>query len=196
MPILAEFKDPILLSEQWYKEACAVRDDANAAVLSTATIQGVPSSRVVLIRQFDKRGLVFFTNLYSRKSRELQENPRAALCFYWPEIDKQLRIEGKVERISDAEADEYYATRPRGSQISAWASKQSQVMETMDSLQERFKAFEQKFADDMIPRPPFWSGYRLLPENFEFWLAGEHRMHTRVLFIKQENTWLKEILYP
>lgn len=170
--------------------------EQEAAVLATASTGGKPSARVVLIKKFDEQGFVFYTNLRSRKARELYENPQAALCFYWEEVHHQVRVEGTVEQIPDAEADAYFATRPRGSQIGAWASRQSAVLESRSQLEQRVREYEQEFAGKEVPRPEFWSGFRLRPESFEFWERRENRLHERVLYVKDGTAWKIEYLYP
>lgn len=171
--------------------------DATAMVLSTATAEGIPSSRVVLLKGFDERGFVFYTNLMSRKAQELTANPHAALCFYWAAIDRQIRVEGKIVAVTTEEADRYFATRPRQSQIGAWASKQSQPLTDSKDLQERVEGISQRFAENAIPRPYFWSGFRLVPCALEFWQQGPHRLHQRTCYHKQtDGSWKVEFLYP
>lgn len=167
-----------------------------AVVLSTTGQHCKPSSRVVLLKEFDDRGFVFYTNLESRKTTELKRNPYAALCFYWESIHYQVRIEGSVEQVSDEEADAYFATRPRGSQIAAWASKQSSTLKDRSELEARFQELEKKFAGKEVPRPPFWSGIRVKPERIEFWKRYENRLHERILYIRKKDTWIRTLLYP
>jgi pyridoxamine 5'-phosphate oxidase len=164
--------------------------------LATASPEGKPSARVVLLKGFDVRGFAFYTNLQSRKSTELQANPNAALCFYWPPLSKQVRIEGSVHKISDQEADAYFASRPRGAQIGAWASRQSAELAQRRELEARVKAFEEKFSGIEVPRPTFWSGFRLIPERIEFWQSREDRLHDRVVFVRDDGKWVKRSLYP
>lgn len=170
--------------------------ETTAVTLATATRDGHPSARVVLLKGFDEHGFVFYTNLGSRKAEELKANPLAALCFYWPSIHHQVRIEGRVEQVSDQDADAYFATRPRGSQIGAWASFQSSTLENRRELEARFQEYEKKFAGQEVARPPFWSGFRLLPELIEFWKGRENRLHERTLYIRQKNGWKVSLLYP
>lgn len=167
-----------------------------AMVLATVSAEGRPSARVVLLKGFDDRGFVFFTNLESRKGRELQANSFAALCFHWPPLEQQVRIEGRVASVTDAEADAYFASRPRGAQIGAWASRQSQALTTREELEARVRSFEAKFAGSEVPRPPFWSGFRVIPERMEFWQSRASRLHDRTVYTRQNNTWVIEKLYP
>lgn len=167
-----------------------------AMVLATVSAEGRPSARVVLLKGFDDRGFVFFTNLESRKGRELQANSFAALCFHWPPLEQQVRIEGRVASVTDAEADAYFASRPRGAQIGAWASRQSQALTTREELEARVRSFEAKFAGSEVPRPPFWSGFRVIPERMEFWQSRASRLHDRTVYVRQNNTWVIEKLYP
>jgi pyridoxamine 5'-phosphate oxidase len=171
-------------------------EDATAATLATADDSARPSARVVLIKHFDQRGFVFYTNLESRKARELQSNPHAALCIYWPSIDKQVRVEGMVELVSDEEADTYFSSRPRGSQIGAWTSKQSQELASRKELLARYLKIQARFAGRRVPRPTFWSGYRLVPERIEIWHNQAHRLHDRFLFLRQDSGWNRRRLYP
>lgn len=189
--------DPFQLFAQWFDAAKKHGDvDPTVMTLATATLDGKPSARIVLLKGFDENGFVFYTNMGSRKARELQQNPQAALCFYWFALDKQVRVEGRVRCVSDAEADEYFATRPRGSQVGAWASKQSQPMERRDELFERVETIARKFEENVIPRPVFWSGYCLQPERVEFWQQGEHRLHTRVCYEMKGDRWSVSHLFP
>ncbi len=172
-----------------------VREPA-AVTLATATSDGKPSARVVLLKGFDENGFIFYTNLESRKAKELRANPFAALCFYWEPIHYQVRVEGPVERVSEDEADSYFASRARGSQIGAWASKQSSTLKNLEELDSRFKKYEKDFEDKPIPCPPFWSGFRLAPQRIEFWQRRENRLHVRELFTKDRHNWLISTLYP
>jgi pyridoxamine 5'-phosphate oxidase len=174
----------------------AIFPEPSAVVLATADAEGRPSARVVLLKGFDEHGFVFYTNLQSRKGNELQANPHAALCFYWSPLYQQVRVEGRIEIVSDAEADAYFATRPRGSQIGAWASKQSASLKSRDQLEADFQAVEKKFAGREVPRPPFWSGFRLIPERIEFWESRENRLHDRTVYTRENDEWILEKLYP
>lgn len=171
--------------------------DPNAMCLSTVSAAGRPSSRIMLLKGFDEHGFVFFTNLESRKGQDLKENPVCALNFHWKSMGRQVRIEGSVEQVSDAEADAYFRTRPRGSRIGAWASKQSSPMESREEVEKRIEQFNEQFTGDQtIPRPPYWSGFRVVPDAFEFWLEGEYRLHHRLVFRKTASGWEKGALYP
>lgn len=165
-------------------------------VLATVSRDGKPSARVVLLKGFDARGFVYYTNLQSQKGQEVQAHPNAALCFYWPLLFKQVRVEGLAQIVSDEEADAYFATRPRGAQIGAWASRQSAELKSREELEGRAKEVEQKFSGREVPRPPFWSGYRVAPERIEFWQSRQDRLHDRIVFVKQGEKWVKRLLYP
>jgi len=173
-----------------------VTPEPAATVLATVDAESKPSARVVLLKGFDENGFVFYTNLESRKARDLTATPFAALCFYWPQLYQQVRVEGRVEPVSGAEADAYFATRPRGAQIGAWASKQSRTLTSREELETRTKAVEEKFAGREVPRPPFWSGFRVIPERIEFWESRENRLHDRVVYLKENGEWRTERLYP
>lgn len=174
--------DPVAQFAQWYERAQAtVKPLPDAVALATATPAGHPSLRMVLLKGFDAHGFVFYTNYRSRKGRELARNPRAALLFYWGDLERQVRIDGRVERLMARESEEYFATRPRGSQLSAWASPQSALVAGRGPLERRFAAFARKYPD-AVPRPPHWGGYRLVPEAFEFWQGREDRLHDRILY--------------
>lgn len=171
--------------------------DPTAMVLSTSTRDGYPSSRVVLLKDITNEGFVFFTNYHSRKARELTDNPRASLCFYWQEIDQQVRIEGTVTKISLYDSEQYFATRPRLSQLGAWVSDQSQPLRSRQVLLERIAELEQKYAEREIPRPSFWGGYVVRPTAIEFWINGEFRLHDRFLYTLQDTgKWYLERLNP
>ena len=170
--------------------------EPTAFILATAGVDGKPSARVVLLKGVDKRGFVFYTNLESRKAKELMAVKFAALCFYWPPLGQQVRVEGSVDRTSDAEADAYFATRPRGAQLGAWASKQSEPLSGRAELEEKLKAFEEEFAGRQVPRPPFWSGFRVIPDRIEFWEYREDRLHDRTLYSNRDGTWAVQKLYP
>ncbi|CAN5719871.1 pyridoxamine 5'-phosphate oxidase [soil metagenome] len=170
--------------------------EPTAMALATADGEGRPSVRMVLLKGFDERGFSFYTNLGSRKADELTANPTAALCFHWQPLEVQVRIEGRVEPVGDAEADEYFATRPRGSQIGAWASRQSQPLPNRQELETRIRETEGRFAGAEIPRPDFWSGFRVIPERIEFWYGRSSRLHEREVFWLEEGGWRGESLYP
>ena len=165
--------------------------------LATIDGRGRPSSRIVLLKSVDEKGFVFYTNYTSRKARELDETPFAALCFIWQEYDRQIRIEGKVEKVSAEESDAYFASRPRQSQIGAWASKQSQEIEHKLDFEKRIAKYTLKFGIGKIPRPEFWGGYRVIPDHIEFWQKKEFRLHERRLFTRMEgDEWKMKKLYP
>jgi len=174
----------------------AVLPDPNAMSLATIGMNGAPSVRIVLMKDVDERGFVFYTNLDGRKGRELRTHPIAAICFYWAALDVQVRAEGPVAQVSDQEADAYFATRPRESQIGAWASIQSQPIERVNDLMDRVADFEAQFNGVEVPRPPNWSGFRLRHERIEFWKAKPGRLHERHLYTRSGESWTMETLYP
>jgi pyridoxamine 5'-phosphate oxidase len=170
--------------------------EPTAFALGTVDGAGQPSVRIVLLKDVDQRGFVFYTNFESQKGRELIASPRAALCFHWQPLEEQVRIEGRAEPVSDAEADEYFASRPRGSQVGAWASIQSQPMRNAIDLDTRVREMEQRFAGGPVPRPPHWSGFRVVPERIEFWKGKPSRLHVRHLYVRRGKAWTVELLYP
>jgi pyridoxamine 5'-phosphate oxidase len=170
--------------------------DPTAMALATVGADGAPSVRIVLLKAVDERGFVFYTNLLSRKGRELAATRLAALCFYWAPLDVQIRIEGSVEPVSDAEADAYFASRARDSRIGAWASTQNETLESMALLRERVVAAEARFGTGPVPRPPHWSGWRVRPRRIEFWHAGEFRLHERRVFERDGEQWTMRRLFP
>jgi pyridoxamine 5'-phosphate oxidase len=190
--------NPFTLFGTWFDEATASEpNDPNAVALATVGADGMPSNRMVLLKGFDEQGFVFYTNLGSQKARELVAHPKAALLFHWKSLQRQIRIQGTVSPVSAAEADAYYASRARDSRIGAWASKQSQPMEGRWELEKRVAAFALKFAVGDIPRPEFWSGFRIAPQIMEFWKAGAFRLHERVRLERNaDGTWRGMPLFP
>jgi pyridoxamine 5'-phosphate oxidase len=190
--------DPFAKFQEWMSEAWAHEpEDANAMTLATATSDGTPSARIVLLKGADARGFVFYTNKQSRKAGELVANTRAALLFHWKPLGRQVRIEGHVENVTDAEADAYYVTRPRISRLGAWASDQSRVLSERAVLERRLQEYEAKYPGEDIPRPPHWSGYRVIPETFEFWQNMPYRLHDRTVYTRATNGgWMVGKLFP
>ncbi len=189
--------DPFATFAAWMAEASASEpSDPNAMTLATCTADGRPSARIVLLKEWDQLGFVFYTNLESRKSREIGENPHVALLFHWKSLLRQIRIEGEVTAVSDAQADAYFAGRPRLSRIGAWASAQSRPLKDRATFEADFAAADARFPGEVTPRPPFWSGWRVTPENFEFWQDMEFRLHDRVIYTPSADGWQKSRLYP
>ena len=189
--------DPITRFNEWFEKAQQSEPDLpNAVSLATVGADGQPSLRMVLLKTVDERGFVFYTNLESRKGGELAENPLAALLFHWKSLKRQVRIEGPVETVSDAEADAYFATRDRGAQLGAWASDQSRPMAGRFDLEKRVAKYTAQFGVGPVPRPPFWSGFRLLPHRMEFWSERKFRLHEREQFTRDGAKWRVERLFP
>jgi pyridoxamine 5'-phosphate oxidase len=186
----------IAVFEQAKRIAPELWPEPTAFALGTVDEEGRPAVRILLLKGVDERGFVFFTNYESRKGRELLSTQRAAMCFHWPHLERQVRVEGRAERVSDEEADAYFATRPRGSQIGAWASIQSQPMAQPGDLEARVAEIEQRFAGRPVPRPPHWSGFRVVPDRIEFWHGMPSRLHERELYTRGEGGWRIERLYP
>lgn len=195
---MTEMIDPITRFERLMDRAVeAGIPEPTAMALATATSEGRPSVRMVLLKNVDERGFVFYTNLESRKSSQLMENPHAALCFHWPEIDIQVRVEGVVEPVTAEEADAYFASRSRGSRIGAWASRQSRPLASRTELEARVDEVADRFGNGPIPRPPFWSGFRIIPDSIEFWTARPDRLHERELYTRErEGSWTVQFLFP
>lgn len=193
---MADSHDPIALFVSSFERAKPGEPDATAAALATADTAGRPAVRMVLLKHVDDEGFVFYTNYGSRKAQELDANPHAALCFYWPSIGEQVRVEGSVARVPAAESDAYFATRSRNSRIGALASRQSQRLESRFSLLRRYVVLQARYAGADIPRPDFWGGYRLVPERIEFWSTRPHRLHERNVFTREEESWSLQRLYP
>jgi pyridoxamine 5'-phosphate oxidase len=192
-------RDPIAQFDRWLKELShhGVSElDAISMTLATADENGQPSARIVLLKGFDSQGFVFYTNYNSRKGRELDQNSRVSLLFYWPAVARQVRIEGTVEKVSPEESDRYFGSRPMGSRIGAWASEQSQTVESREQLEKRFAEYSEKFGDN-VPRPPHWGGYRVKPATIEFWQSRDNRLHDRLRYSWQDDgSWLIERLAP
>ena len=193
-----DLNDPIDLFKEWFNEAYKSElNDHNALALATSDKKGVPSVRMVLLKEYNKNGFVIYTNLESQKSNEIKINPFASMCFHWKSLLRQIRITGKIVKVSDKEADEYYNSRDYLSKIGAWASKQSSKLEKREQLNEKIEEFKKKFPDkNNVPRPPHWSGWRVEPNSIEFWLEIKNRIHERLNYKKENNKWIKEILYP
>lgn len=197
LPEASVTRDPIELFGEWFDEAkkCGILLPESAS-LATATKEGAPSSRMVLLKEFSTNGFIFFTNYGSRKAREMDENPSASLLMHWVALQRQVRVEGTVERIGFKESDAYFHTRSRGSQIGAWASRQSEVLAEPSILQDRFAEIQDRFNKQEIPLPPFWGGYRLVPKRIEFWQGRLNRLHDRLVFTRAGAEWSAERLYP
>lgn len=190
--------DPVKQFGLWFDETLAADlHEPNAMILATATPGGRPSARVVLLKGFDERGFVFYTNYEGRKGREIEANPYCALVFYWGELERQVRVEGLATRVPEEESDAYYESRPRGSRIGAWASEQSRPVESREVLEERVRGLEAEYEGRDVPRPPFWGGYRVEPEVVEFWQGRENRMHDRLVYRRGgDGAWQRERLQP
>jgi len=190
-------RDPIDQFTAWYEDARAsMGDDADAVVVATADASGAPSARVVLLRGFDARGFCFYTSYESRKGDELRVNPRAAMVFHWPALHRQVRVTGSVERVSDAESDAYWANRPVASRLSAWASDQSAPVADRHELEAAVAAVTARFGADDVPRPEFWGGFRVVPDEVEFWLHRDDRLHDRVRYRRAGGAWTIDRLQP
>lgn len=191
-------KDPFEQFDKWFQDA----DEngikyPNAFVLATSTPDGIPNARYLLLKDFSDKGFVFYTNEQSVKGAEIKNNPNAYMVFWWDVVERQVRISGKIENLSDSEADEYFASRPRGSQIGAWASRQSTVIDSRDILENSYKEYENKYDDSSVPRPTYWRGYRLVPNSIEFWQGRPDRLHDRLRYrLTDDHNWIIERLSP
>jgi pyridoxamine 5'-phosphate oxidase len=193
-----DLDNPIDLFINWFKKAEETEiNDPNAVALGTADIKSQPSVRMVLLKGLSHKGFVFYTNFNSKKGNDLKSNQQASMCFHWKSLRRQVRVVGKVEQVTEKEADDYFNSRPYKNRVSAWASSQSEKLESRDVFLGKIKEFEKKYPDqDRVPRPPHWSGWRVLPREVEFWLDGEGRIHERLNYIINNGKWKKEILYP
>ncbi len=195
--LAADIADPFALFATWFAEASKTEiNDPNAMILASCTPDGMPSARTVLMKDHDRAGFVFYTNKESRKGLELNANRHAALLFYWKSLHRQIRIEGAVEDVTDAEADAYYNTRARISRLGAWASIQSRPLPQRGDLERRVAEVDARYPDALVPRPPHWSGYRVVPARFEFWQDMPHRLHDRTVFVPDGSGWASSKLYP
>jgi pyridoxamine 5'-phosphate oxidase len=189
--------DPLAQFRKWFDDACRAKLlEPNAMTLATAAPDGAPSARIVLLKGADELGFAFYTDYRSQKGRELEHNPRAALVFYWGELERQLRITGTVSRVGREESEAYFRTRPRGSRLGAWASEQSAVLRGRAALEARIRELAARHPDDDVPLPPHWGGYRVRPATIEFWQGRENRLHDRVRYVREGDRWRVERLSP
>ena len=189
--------DPFQLFDEWFASARESEpNDANAMALATAGAEGAPHVRMVLLKGHGPEGFVFYTNEQSAKGDQLRENPRAALLFHWKSLRRQVRVEGNVKRVSAEQADAYFASRSRDSQLGAWASDQSRPLDSREHFEARYEEMKRRFAGGDVPRPPHWGGYRVIPERIEFWIDRPHRLHERRLFTREDSGWSEGLLYP
>jgi len=189
--------DPFLQFGKWWKEALASGiDEVNAMTLATSNAACMPSARIVLLKDYDHSGFVFYTNYQSRKGREIAENSYASLLFFWKELERQVRIEGKIEKVEAVESDEYFRSRPAGSKLGAWASPQSQAIRDRSVLDQNLQEFQDKFASGEVPRPPHWGGYRVIPVHIEFWQGRPSRLHDRIVYSLEGGNWNISRLAP
>ncbi len=190
--------NPIVLFTKWFADAEKSEvNDPNALSVATSSPEGIPSVRMVLLKGLSNKGFVFYTNFNSKKGGELKSNQKASMCFHWKSLRRQVRVLGKVEEVTSKEADDYYNSRPYKNKIGAWASSQSQVLDKRETFLKKIKEFEKKYPDqNNVPRPLHWSGWRLLPDEIEFWVDGEGRIHERLNYRKSNDKWTKELLYP
>lgn len=189
--------DPFALFDQWFTDARESEiNDSNAMTIATADASGQPSARMVLLKGHGPDGFVFYTNQQSRKAGDIAKNPQAAILFHWKSLRRQIRIEGSLSPVPERMADDYFATRSRDSQLGAWASDQSRPLDSRETFEGRFEAMTERFAGGDVPRPPHWSGYCLIPDRFEFWQDGAHRLHERRTFVRNGQDWIEGLLYP
>ncbi len=193
-----DLDNPIELFKKWFSKAEKSEiNDPNAVAVATSNKDNQPNVRMVLLKGLSEKGFVFYTNFNSKKGEELKENQKASMCFHWKSLRRQVRAIGKVEQVSDKEADDYFNSRPYKNRIGAWASSQSKILDKRETFLKNIKEFETKFPDqNNVPRPPHWSGWRLLPDEIEFWLDGDGRIHERLNYRRNNNKWIKELLYP
>tara|TARA_Y100001970_G_scaffold264281_1_gene350725 strand:+ start:335 stop:961 length:627 start_codon:yes stop_codon:yes gene_type:complete len=194
-----DLENPIELFNEWFNEAKKTEiNDPEALALATCNKDGIPSARMVLLKEFNEKGFIIYTNLNSKKSEDLKINPNAAMCFHWKSILRQIRIVGKITKVSDVQADLYYKSRKYESRIGAWASKQSSVLKNREELYKEIENYKKKYPEkNIVPRPDYWSGWNLNPNEIEFWLDGENRIHQRLKYIKKrDGNWNKSLLYP
>lgn len=190
-------QNPLLQFKRWFQEALNAQiPEANAMALATANDSGRPSCRMILLKAVDDRGLIFFTNIQSHKGKDLASNPYACATFYWHELERQIIVDGPVEPLAKLESESYFATRPRGSQIGAWASHQDQVLESRAELETAYHHYEQEFAETLVPMPNYWGGYRLKPERMEFWQGRPNRLHDRFQYVLSDQAWKIHRLAP
>ena len=189
--------DPFLQFTRWWKEAVGSDiTEVNAMTLATCNKEGMPSARTVLLKDYDKSGFVFFSNYESRKAKDIDENPQASLLFFWKELERQVRIEGRIEKVDATESDSYFHSRPEGSRIGAWASPQSRVVSSRDVIEENVRRYQAAFEQARIPRPPHWGGYRVIPVHIEFWQGRPSRLHDRILYSIEADSWKISRLAP
>ena len=196
--IFEDLDNPIDLFKNWFKKAEETEiNDPNAVALGTADNKNQPSVRMVLLKGLSNNGFVFYTNFNSKKGTDIKANKQASMCFHWKSLRRQVRVIGKVQQVSEKEADNYYNSRPYKNRISAWASNQSEELDSRDTFLKKIMEYEKKYPDqNKVPRPPHWSGWRILPKEIEFWLDGEARIHERLNYVNNNGKWIKEILYP